>query len=136
MSSRYASDLTDAQWSRIEPLLPERDPRKGGRPRQWPLPEIFNAIFYIEKTGCQWRMIPSDLPPEESVWGHLRQYRDNGTLETIRLALNKKARQEAGKRETPPVLIADARSVKTALKGGSAASTGARRSRHASATCR
>ena len=136
MSSRYASDLTDAQWSRIEPLLPERDPRKGGRPRQWPLREIFNAIFYIEKTGCQWRMIPSDLPPKESVWGHFRQYRDNGTLETIRLALNKKVRQEAGKREMPSVLIADSQSVKTALKGGSTALMGARRSRDASATCR
>ena len=141
MSSRYASDLTDAQWSRIEPLLPERDPRKGGRPRQWPLREIFNAIFYIEKTGCQWRMIPSDLPPKESVWGHFRQYRDNGTLETIRLALNKKVRQEAGKRQTPSVLIADSQSVKTALKGAlrqteCAALMGARRSRDASATCR
>jgi transposase len=76
MSTRYASDLTDAQWSQIEPLLPQHDPRKGGRPRQWPLREIFNAIFYMfymEKTGCQWRMIPSDLPAKETVWGHFRQ---------------------------------------------------------------
>ncbi len=136
MSSRYASDLTDAQWSQIQALLPERDPKKGGRPRLWPLREIFNAIFYIEKTGCQWRMIPSDLPPKETVWGHFRQFRDEGTLEKIRLALNKKIRQEAGKRETPSVLISDSQSVKTALKGGSAALTQARRSRGGSAISR
>ena len=134
MSSRYASDLTDAQWSQIQPLLPQRDPRKGGRPRQWPLREILNAIFYIEKTGCQWRMIPTDLPPKDSVWGHFRQWRDNGTLETIRLTLNKKVRQGAGKKDTPSVLIADSQSVKTALKGGTGALTEARTSKDVSAT--
>ena len=136
MSTRYASDMTDAQWSQIEPLLPQHDPRKGGRPRTWPLREILNAIFYIEKTGCQWRMIPSDLPPKDSVWGHFRQFRDNGVLERIRLALNKEVRRKAGKQDTPSVLIADSQSVKTTLKGGNAASTGARRSRDASAICR
>jgi putative transposase len=53
MSTRYASDMTEAQWRQIQPLLPQHDPRKGGRPRTWPLREILNAIFYIEKTGCQ-----------------------------------------------------------------------------------
>jgi len=134
MSTRYASDLTDAQWSQIEALLPRHDPRKGGRPRIWPLREIFNALFYIEKTGCQWRLIPRDLPPKETVWGHFRQFREDGTLETIRLALNKQVRQEAGKKSTPSVLIADSQSIKTTLKGGSAASMGARTSKAASVT--
>ena len=136
MSTRYASDLTDAQWSHIEPLLPQHDPKKGGRPRTWSLRQILNAIFYIEKTGCQWRMIPKDLPPKESVWGHFRQFRNNGVLEKIRLALNKEVRRKAGKQETPSVLIADSQSVKTTLKGGIGASTGARRSRDASAISR
>lgn len=136
MSTRYASDVTDAQWRQIEPLLPQHDPQKGGRPRQWPLREIFNAIFYIEKTGCQWRMIPSDLPPKETVWGHFRQFRNDGTLEKIRLVLNKRVRQQAGKAQTPSVLIADSQSAKTALKGGSAASPGARKSKDASAIFR
>jgi hypothetical protein len=70
------------------------------------------------------------------VWGHFRQFRDNGALEKIRLALNKEVRRKAGKQDTPSVLIADSQSVKTALKGGSAASTGARRSRGASAISR
>jgi putative transposase len=126
MPFRYSSDLTDDQWRLIESLLPERlnlsdglkNPCKGGRPRTWSLREIFNAIFYIEKTGCQWRMIPSDLPPKETVWGHFRQFRDDGTLEVIRIALNKKRRVKVGKEETPSVLIADSQSVKTGQKGG------------------
>ena len=118
MPQRYSSDLTDAQWSLIEALLPPRSPGKGGRPRTWPLREIFNAIFYIEKTGCQWRMIPKDLPPKETVWGHFRQFRDSGILESIRISLNKKVRVKAGKKEEPTVLIADSQSVKTGQKGG------------------
>jgi putative transposase len=118
MAPRYASDLSDTQWSMIEGLLPQKDSRKGGRPRTWSLREIFNAIFYIEKTGCQWRMIPGDLPPKETVWGHFRQFRDNGTLESIRIALNTKRRVEMGKEPTPTVLIADSQSVKTGQKGG------------------
>ena len=136
MSTRYASDLSEAQWSQIEALMPPRDPKKGGRPRQWPLREIFNAIFYIEKTGCQWRMIPSDLPPKETVWGHFRQFRDDGTLEKMRLALNQNVRRKAGKEATPSVLIADSQSVKTALKGGSVASIAARKSKEGSVTSR
>ena len=97
MSFRYSSDLTDTQWRLVESLLPVKDPCKGGRPRTWLLREIFNALFYIEKTGCQWRMIPSDLPPKETVWGHFRQWRDEGTLDAIRIALNKKRRVKVGK---------------------------------------
>ena len=118
MTPRYASDLTDAQWSIIEPLVPKPDPSKGGRPRTWSLREILNAIFYIEKTGCQWRMIPNDLPPKETVWGHFRQFRDNSVLESIRIALNKKVRVRNGKKEEPTVLITDSQSVKTGQKGG------------------
>ena len=123
MNQRYASDLTDDQWNLIEALLPQKDLSKGGRPRIWPLREIFNAIFYIEKTGCQWRLIPSDLPPKETVWGHFRGYRDKGVLESIRITLNKKVRVKLGKHEDPTVLIADSQSVKTAPKGGTAVLT-------------
>ena len=134
MTRRYSSDLTDAQWNLIASLLPTQDSRKGGRPRTWPLREIFNAIFYIEKTGCQWRMIPSDLPPKETVWGHFRQFRDSGILESIRLALNKKVRVKAGRNESPSVLIADSQSVKTGQKGGSGALTEAKTSKVGSDT--
>jgi len=118
MTTRYQSDLTDTQWSIVESYLPQHDPKKGGRPRIWPLREIWNAIFYIEKTGCQWRMIPKDLPPKETVWAYFRSCRDSGLLETIRIALNRKIRVKSGKKEDPTVLIADSQSVKTGQKGG------------------
>jgi transposase len=134
MTQRYASDLSDDQWSLIESLLPQLDPSKGGRPRTWELREIFNAIFYIEKTGCQWRMIPKDLPPKETVWGHFRQWRDTGVLEEIRLALNNKVREKTSKKATPSVLITDSQSVKTAQKGGIAVMTVERASREEKGT--
>jgi len=125
MEPYYPSDLSDAQWKRVEPLLPAHDPKKGGRPRLWGLREILNAIFYIEKTGCQWRMLPQGFPPKETVWQQFRRWRDDRTLENIRLALNRQVRQGAGKASLPSVVIADSQSVKTAQKGGHAALTAA-----------
>jgi len=125
MEPYYPSDLSDAQWKRVEPLLPAHDPKKGGRPRLWGLREILNAIFYIEKTGCQWRMLPQGFPPKETVWQQFRRWRDDRTLENIRLALNQQVRQGAGKASLPSVVIADSQSVKTAQKGGHAALTAA-----------
>lgn len=124
MEPRYSTDLTEAQWTIIEPLLPKTDPTKGGRPRQHSNREILNAIFYIEKTGCQWRLLPKDFPHWGLVWQYFRRWRDDGTLQKVRLALNKKARQKVGKKELPSVIIADSQSVKTTLKGGIVASTG------------
>ncbi len=120
----YSTDLTDAQWALIESLLPPRRFPQG-RPRKWPLRSILNTIFYMEKTGCQWRMLPENFPPKETVWQQFRRWRDDGTLEHIRLALNRKARERAGRPSVPSVALVDSQSVKTALKGGNAASTGA-----------
>lgn len=107
----------------IEPLLPQTDPAKGGRPRKYSHQQIVEAIFYIEKTGCQWRMLPREFPHWGVVWQYFRRWRDDGTLERIRLALNKKVRQKAGKKDLPSVMIADSQSVKTMLKGGNAGLT-------------
>jgi putative transposase len=125
----YSTDLTDAQWQILEPLLAKADPTKGGRPRRFPHRQILNAIFYIEKTGCQWRMLPKEFPPWNLVWQYFRRWRDDGTLERMRLTLNRRVRKKRGKKPLPSVVIADSQSVKTALKGGSAASTEASRSR-------
>ena len=125
MEPYYPSDLSHAQWERLESLLPKHDPKKGGRPRIWGLREILNAIFYIEKTGCQWRMLPKGFPPKETVWQQFRQWRNDKTLENIRLALNRQVRQARGKADLPSVVIADSQSVKTAQKGGRAALTAA-----------
>jgi transposase len=134
MNAPYSSDLTDAEWAILEPLFPPPDPQKGGRPRDYTYREILNAIFYIEKTGCQWRMLPKEMPPWNLVWQYFRRWRDDGTLEKIRLALNKKVRQKAGKAPLPSVGIADSQSVKTALKGGNVGSTGASASKGGNVT--
>jgi putative transposase len=125
MEQTYSSDLTDSEWATLEPLLPRPDPKKGGRPRTYTNREILNALFYIEKTGCQWRMLPREFPPWNLVWQHFRHWRDAGTWEQIRLALNKKVRQKAGRNPLPSAGIADSQSAKTALKGGKEASTAA-----------
>ncbi len=134
MSTLYTTDLTDAEWSLIEPLLPTSDPKKGGRPRLYERREILNAIFYLEKTGCQWRLLPKDFPDWGLVWQYFRRLRDAGTLENIRSALNQSVRQKEGRRPVPSVVIADSQSVKTALKGGTAALMEANSSRGANAT--
>jgi transposase len=74
MERRYSTDLTDEQWAILEELLPHPDRAKGGRPRKHSLREIVNALFYIEKTGCQWRMLPKEFPP----WGLVRRCCING----------------------------------------------------------
>ena len=77
---RYPSDLTDEQWALVEPLIPVYP---GGRPRKTSMREVLNAIFYILRTGCQWRFLPKDLPAKSTVWGYFNEWRHNGTLEEI-----------------------------------------------------
>ncbi len=79
----YPSDLTDAQWSRLEPLLSMRQPGRhaGGRPRKYGLREVVNALLYVVKTGCQWRQLPENFPPWRSVHQQFRAWRDDGTWE-------------------------------------------------------
>jgi putative transposase len=127
--------MTDEQWAILEPLFPSVPPEKGGRPRKYSLRQIINAIFYIEKTGCQWRMLPKDFPHWGLVWQYFRRWRDDGTWERIRLHLNKKVRVAVGKHPLPTVLIADSQSVKTVLKGGSGDSMAASESKDASGIC-
>jgi transposase len=85
----YPSDVTDAQWVLIEPHLPVYP---GGRPRTTDLRDVVDAIFYILRTGCQWRYLPKDLPPRSTVWRYFDEWRHNGTLDTIHDLLRKKVR--------------------------------------------
>jgi transposase len=78
---RYETDLTDAEWALIEPLLPE--PCTRGRPRRWPAREILNGIFYVLRGGIAWRLLPSDLPPKSTVFRWFSLWRDTGLFETI-----------------------------------------------------
>ena len=86
----YPSDLTDEQWSLIGPHIPPARP--GGRPRKTDMRDVLDAIFYILRTGCQWRYLPGDLPPKSTVWNHFDRWRGDGTLDTIHDLLRKKVR--------------------------------------------
>lgn len=132
--SRYPSDLTDAQWALVAAAMPPATNGRTGRPRQHPLREVWNAIFYLTRNGCSWRALPHDFPPWAIVWDHFRRWRANGTLERVHAALRTQVRVAAGRAAEASVAIIDSQSVKTTEKGDPRASTPARRSRGASAT--
>ena len=114
----YASDLTDAQYALLAPLLPpETAPSGRGRRRNHSHREILNGIFYLLRTGCQWRLLPHDLPPWGIVYHYYYQWRKRGVWERIHDALREQVRQQEGKEATPSVLLIDSQSVKTTEKG-------------------
>ncbi len=112
----YPTDLKDKEWAKIEHLVPQ--PKSGGRPAKYERREILNALFYMTKSGCTWRMLPHDLPPWEVVYMYFAQWRDEGVFERINEVLRRQVRIEAGKDEEPSAAILDSQSVKTAEKGG------------------
>ena len=115
----YATDLTDAQYTHIQPLLPaEQAPSGRGRKRVHAFREILNGIFYLLRTGCQWRLLPHDFPPYGTVSYYYGLWRKSGLLDEVHDALRGEIRQQAGKEPTPSLLLLDSQSVKTTEKGG------------------
>ena len=133
----YPSDLTDAQWEELAPLLPPDQTR--GHPRTTDLREVVNGMLYVLRGGIPWRLMPHDLPPWGTVWWYFRNWRDDGTWERVEAALRARVREAAGRDATPSAAIPDcsridSQSVKTTEKGGPEAMTRVKRWPDASAT--
>src|SRR5215467_2374765 len=132
---RYPSDLSDAEWQILAPLLiPPSSAPGPGRPRERDLREILNALFYLLRSGCAWRMLPRDFPPFPTVYYYFRKWRRNGTWETLHDTLRDRLRGQEGRQLSPSAAILDSQSAKTTEKGALAVTTPARRFKAASAT--
>ena len=116
MRKAYQSDLSDAEWSYIEPHLPS--PGVPGRPRVHPLREIVDAIFYIVRSGCAWRLLPHEFPPWKTIHHYFRTWRLEGTFERMHAALRKRVRVRLKRNPQPSAAIVDSQSIKTTGVGG------------------
>src|ERR1700722_115319 len=111
MSTRfYDTDLTDAAWAFVAPVLPAA--RLGGRPRTTKLRAVLNAIFYVLRTGCQWRLLPREFPPCGTVYHYFQAWQNSGVWVHLHRVLYEQARHDAGRAACPSMVIMDGQSVK------------------------
>jgi putative transposase len=118
MKRRYSTDLSDAEWEYLELHVPA--PSKRGRPKTHTTREILNAIFYILKSGCAWRLLPRDFPPWETVYWWFRRWRIDGTFERLNAIVRERVRIRLKRDAHPSADIADSQSAKTTGVGGEA----------------
>ena len=112
----YPTDLADAEWAILEPLIPAAKP--GGRPIKWTRRAILDGIFYLIRTGCQWRLLPREFPPWKTVYHYFRAWRLDGTWERLNTTLRERERGRQGRDPQPSGCILDSQSVKTTSVGG------------------
>ena len=113
---RYPTDLTDAEWALVEPLIPPA--KRGGNKRTVDMREVVNGLMFILGTGCQWAALPKDLAPRSTVHDYFARWNWDGTLWHMHHALYVQCREQAGREASPTVGIIDSQSVKSAEKGG------------------
>jgi len=113
---RYPSDLTDEEWTLVEPQIPPA--KHGGRHRTVVVREVVNGVMYVLSTGCQWRYLPKDLPPKSTVHDYLTRWSYDGTIERMHHALYVQCREAAERQASPTACVIDSQSVKSAEKGG------------------
>jgi len=131
---RYPSDLTDLQWVNIEHLFP-RSRSRAGRPRTYPVRDIVNALFYLARSGCAWRMLPHDFPPWKTVSYYFYTWRDAGVWEQVHHILRKDVRQMDDREPTPSAAVLDSQSVKTTESGGPKGYDAGKKNRRPQAAC-
>jgi len=112
----YPSDLSDAEWEVLKPFMPT--PKGFGHPVTVDFREILNGIFYVQRTGCQWEMMPHDLPPYTTVYGYFKKWQRKGIWQQMHDRIREKLRTKLGRDENSSVAIADSQSVKTTEKRG------------------
>jgi putative transposase len=112
----YPTDLTDDQWDRLAPFVPV--PKPGGRPRTVDIREVLNALWYLLRSGCAWRLLPHDFPPWPTVYAYVRRWRLDGSWERLHARLREEVRLQAGRPAQPSAAALDSQSVKTTDRGG------------------
>ena len=112
----FPSDLTDAEWERLEPLIPAAKP--GGRPRATDMRQAMNAILYLLRTGCPWRYLPRDgFPPRSTVYNIFRRFQAEGRWDAIWAELRMALRERLGRQASPSAAVLDSQTIKSAEKG-------------------